>query len=83
MDYNLWFEEALVAVKSVKIGQVFVLRDLFEGHRWNSLTVGDLLGFGGYFKKKVLLGKVPGIVYFGKAANDSAQYIKKTEEAEK
>lgn len=79
MDYEDLFKEAVDAICSVQPNQVFVLRDLFEGHYWNALTKRDRLGFGGFFKKRVLQGCIPGVNYLGKASNNSAQY-QKTEE---
>lgn len=76
MDYETWMTEAILALSSVKVNQIFLLRDLFKGHRWNSLPKGDRLRFGSYFKKKVGLGQIHGVIYVGKAPNNSAQYKK-------
>ena len=79
MDYEDLFREAVDAINSVQPSQVFVLRDLFEGHNWNALAKRDRLGFGGFFKRRALQGRIPGVNYVGKASNNSAQY-QKTEE---
>ena len=79
MDFESLFKEALISIGSVKLNSIFVLRNLFEGHRWDSYSKGDRLYFGKFFKRKVLQGNVPGVKYVGKAPNNSAQY-QKTEE---
>ena len=79
MNFDLLFDEAVIAIQQVQNNRIFTLKDLFEGHRWNELAVGDRLGFGRFFKNKVIHRSIPDVVYIGKAANNSAQY-KKTEE---
>ena len=54
----------------------FLLKDLFDGVEWNSLSKGERLNFGRLFKDEVLEGRVPNVQYIGKAQNNSARYRK-------
>jgi hypothetical protein len=82
LDFENLLLQAKQALKSVKVNQIFKLRDLFEGYEWESFVKGDRLKFGGYFKRAVQSGKIDGVIYFGKASNNSAQY-QKIEEVER
>lgn len=75
-SYDELMETALYKLSKVGFGQVFVLKDLFEGCFWNRLSIGDRLAFGKYFKRQVELQYIPDITYIGKAKNNSAQYRK-------
>ena len=55
MSYDELMETALCKLSKVGFGQVFVLKDLFEGCFWNRLPIGDRLAFGKYFKRQVEL----------------------------
>lgn len=79
MDYEEWIKIAVQTIKQLRPGDIFLLKDLFEGCKWNALPKGERLKFGGYFKKQVELKKIADVEYFGKAKNNSAQY-KKMEE---
>ncbi len=63
-------------IKQMKPCTVFFVKDLFEGMEWKHLSRGDKLAFGRFFKRKVELGQVPRVRYYGKADNNSAQYSK-------
>ena len=76
MDFDELEREALTALRKVALGQIFLIRDLFEGHRWESLPKGDRLDFGRHFKRKVTTGAIQGVEYVGKAQNGSAEYVK-------
>ena len=60
----------------MELGTHFVVKDLFEGYEWNSLSRGDRLSFGRVFKNAVQSGCVAGVMYEGKRANNSAGYVK-------
>lgn len=81
MDFEKLLKQAIQAIRAVQLGQIFKLRDLFEGHEWEAMEKGDRLRFGSYFKRTVNCGKVDGVIYFGKAPNNSALYQKKMEES--
>lgn len=63
-------------IKQMKPCTVFFVKDLFEGMEWKHLSRGDKLAFGRFFKRKVELGQVPRVRYYGKVDNNSAQYSK-------
>ena len=75
-NYELMFEDALAVIYGMPVGTMFVARDLFKGTEWNSLEKGSRLGFGGFFKRKVMQNLVPNVQYIGKKDNNSAQYMK-------
>lgn len=75
-DYQKLFEKALLKIEEMPSGTVFLAKDPFEGFAWNSLDKGAKLGYGGFFKNKVMLGQAPKVKYIGKKDNNSAQYIK-------
>lgn len=79
MDYSKLFEKASKHISSIPNEQVFLAKDLFTGTEWNQLQKGEKLSFGKLFKNAVLDGKFPGVVYIGKASNNSAQYKKERE----
>lgn len=52
LDTTAWMNKAKEKVNDLIAGTEFVLKDLFEGIEWNSLSVGDRLLFGKFFKTK-------------------------------
>ena len=80
MDYNELLDNARAHIRSIPVGQVFFVKDLFFGTGWNGLERGEKLGFGRYFKKAVTEKTILGVEYIGKADNNSAQYRKNQEE---
>lgn len=76
MDINLWMNKAQESIEKMPINTTFLAKDLFEGAEWNGLEKGERLHFGREFKNAVKEGKFPGIIYTGKAQNNSAQYTK-------
>lgn len=79
MDYKELLNQAQLAISNVKNDQVFTLKDLFEGHEWKSISVGERLQLGKNFKNAVMSNKVVNVKYCGKADNNSAQYVKQEE----
>ena len=79
MDIEKWKQKAINEIKTVPISHIFILKDLFDGIEWSTLPKGDKLSFGKVFKNEVMDGRIPGVVYIGKASNNSAQY-KRVEE---
>ena len=80
MNYSELLERASRHISTIPSGQVFLAKDLFPGTEWNQLQKGEKLSFGKQFKNAVLDGNFSGVVYIGKAENNSAQYQKKREE---
>ena len=76
MDYEEWLNRAINKTSVLSVGTVFVLKDLFEGVEWNTLTNGERRELGRQFKIKVNRGLVPDIKYYGKAQNNSSKYTK-------
>ena len=71
MDYEKWINEAISKTGALPTNTVFVLRDLFDGVKWNTLTNGERREFGRQFKIKVNRGLVPNVEYQDKAQNNS------------
>lgn len=78
MDYSKLLEQANMSILDIPAGQVFFAKDLFPGTEWNQLQTGERLSFGRRFKNAVMDGRFPGVVYVGKADNNSAQYQKES-----
>ena len=76
INYQEWIELAKSVTNDVAPNRVFKLKDLFDGIVWDSLDRGDRLELGRQFKCAVMQNLVPHVIYFGKAQNNSAQYIK-------
>lgn len=78
MDYSKLLEQAKQNISGIPIGQIFYSKDLFQGTEWNKLQRGEKSSFGRRFKNAVMDGRFPGVVYVGKADNNSAQYQKES-----
>ncbi|MCD7760828.1 MAG: single-stranded DNA-binding protein [Clostridiales bacterium] len=76
MDTNLWLYKAKKTINDMPVHKEFFVKELYEGVEWNELSKGDRLNFGKFFKNAVMDGKIHGIIYIGKAANNSALYRK-------
>ena len=46
MNNEEWMNKARTAVSGIGSGKIFLVKDLFEGYEWNSLTVGERRNFG-------------------------------------
>ena len=79
MDYSELLGRAREQIENIPDGHIFMAKDLFPGTNWNQLQKGEKLSFGKQFKNFVLDGKFPGVMYIGKAENNSAQYQKRRE----
>lgn len=77
INYQEWIELARATTQSIAKNHMFCLKDLFDGIRWSTLARGEKLELGRQFKHAVLQKSVPSVEYFGKAQNNSAQYIKR------
>ncbi len=74
MDMEKWKQKALDAIKTVPVSSIFVLKALFDGIEWDTLSRGDKINFGKFFKNEVMDGRITGVIFIGKANNNSAQY---------
>nr|MBQ6242185.1 DUF1413 domain-containing protein [Lachnospiraceae bacterium] len=60
MNYNLWYAEAKKAIENlISVGQVFEVKDLFRGSKWNELSSGEKKSFGRYFSSQYNDGYLP------------------------
>ncbi len=77
MEYKELLNEANEHIERLKTNDIFFVKDLFPGTKWNALERGEKLWFGKYFKNAVVSGTIPNVEYIGKADNNSARYKKK------
>ena len=74
IDYNIWLQEAFCRIELLSPNTIFLLKDLFEGTKWNNLTYAERRELGRLFKNIILNNKFPSVTYIGKAQNGSAKY---------
>ena len=72
MSYEEEMTAALLKVGSLRDGEEFVVKDLFDGVAWNRFEIGQRLNIGRNFKSR----QIPGVVLMGKRPNNSAYYKK-------
>lgn len=72
MSYEEEMTAALLKVGSLRDGEEFVVKDLFDGVAWNRFEIGQRLNIGRNFKSRVESGQIPGVVLMGKRPNNSA-----------
>ncbi len=77
MNVELFMGKARESIIRLSKGQEFVVKDLFEGHEWNSLSAEDRRGFGMRFKNAVKSGMFADIEFVGRKQNNSSYYRKK------
>ena len=76
MDYEKLLGIAEQKIIVLDIETEFFLKDLFDGTEWKKLKRGEKLSLGRRFKNFVETGKLPKVIYVGKAQNNSAIYRK-------
>ena len=76
MSYEEEMTAALLKVGSLRDGEEFVVKDLFDGVAWNRFEIGQRLNIGRNFKSRVESGQIPGVVLMWKRPNNSAYYKK-------
>lgn len=75
---ELWMKEACEAINSqISLGVKFEVKQLFAGHKWESLSANDRRVFGRYFASEVKEGRVPNVEICEPAKNRHNQYEKK------
>ena len=78
MDIQLWMQKAKDSIESsVKIGQKFELKSLFQLCEWEQLSKGERISFGKYFANEVREGNVANIHPIERAKNNHCNYIKR------
>jgi hypothetical protein len=76
MDFDMLITKGRKKLNKIKIGDQFVLKDLYAGIEWNDLSKGERMMLGKVFKNKVNDGIIPNVVCVGKADNNSTMYKK-------
>lgn len=77
MDNSSWDQKAIDCIQNtVKVNQLFVVRELFQGAEWEKLTNGEKRDYGKHFKNEVKQGNIPNVVYVQKRNNNHAEYKK-------
>lgn len=82
MDMIKWFNQAKETIQKLPYGKSFELRQLFQEVKWNTLTKGERITFGKYFKNQIIEGKLPEVCFLDKAKNNHAKYKKLKKENE-
>jgi hypothetical protein len=77
MNYEIWMERGYGTICELKSGQKFELKSLYKGSDWDSLSRGDRIMLGKFFKNKVMDGHVEDVLYVDRANNNHALYEKK------
>ena len=76
MEYEELLNEAKLTIGKLEHGKQFVVKDLFMGAKWESLSNGDKKGFGRYFSKALREGELPSIEHIGETKAHHNKYIK-------
>lgn len=76
IDYDAWLKEATHKTITLSAGSTFIVKELFDGIKWNKLTSGEKRDFGRRFKQEVAMGKIQNVRYIGKMQNGSCKYMK-------
>ena len=76
MDMNMWLVKAMAAVNALPPCKKFEVRNLFQGCEWESLSKGDRIAFGKFFKAEVLDGRIENVVFLNRAKNNHSKYQK-------
>ena len=72
-DINHLMERALTETANLKDGEIFLLRDLFQGYEWNRISRSNRLLFGVFFLNKVNTGDL-GIKAIVKSPSGQQKY---------
>ena len=81
MDTEQWMEKAEHYLRDkVKVGEVFELRDLFNGIECTELSKGDRIRFGKDFSNAVKENRFPSIKHIKKGENNHTRYTKVVDE---
>ena len=73
-DYEHWLKKAVDKISDLESESIFLLKELFHGTEWNTLSYGDRRELGRLFKYRVNYNTIANVVYIGKAQNGSAKY---------
>lgn len=76
MDVNAWIQRAIEEVEQLSSSKKFEVKDLFNGFEWQTLSKGDRIKFGKFFKGEVIDGRVPNVVFLDRGKNNHSKYQK-------
>lgn len=76
MDMDKWFEKAKEAIWKLPYGKRFEVRQLFKEVEWNTLTRGERINFGKYFKNEVIEGNIQEVRFIDRGKNNHSKYEK-------
>lgn len=77
MDYDTWLKEAKQYINTnIQYNEKFIIKNLFNGNQWETLSKGERISFGRYFSELVKTEKINGVKKIERKANNHSQYIK-------
>lgn len=76
MNINELLEKAKINTRYLQKKKQFVLKELFEGYEWESITKGDRIMLGKIFKNQVLEGKIKDVRFVERKKNNHSKYEK-------
>ena len=76
MNMEQLVERAVRKARTLEVGTQFVVRELFDGVEWNGIAVGVRRKLGVHFRSYVNDHPDCGVVFLGKRANNSSEYLR-------
>lgn len=76
MEYERWIQQAIQKINDLPAGQVFMLKDLFDGIEWSTLQRGQRHHLGRMFKNEVNQGRICNVVIIPSPAGTASTYQK-------
>lgn len=76
MNMEQLMECAVEKAKALEVGTKFVVRELFDGVEWSGIAVGVRRKLGIHFRSYVNDRPDCGVVFIGKRANNSSEYLR-------
>lgn len=78
MDYEQWLQKAKETIdRQISPEEKFEVKELFPGHEWNTLSRGERTGFGSYFSRAVVEGRLKSVIKCENGKNRHNQYVKR------
>ena len=63
MDYEQWLQKAKETIdRQISPEEKFEVKELFPGHEWNTISRGERTGFGSYFSRAVVEGRLKSVI---------------------
>lgn len=76
-DVNIALEQAILETKSLKVGEVFLVKDLFKGYEWNRIPRKNRLLIGTLFLNYVNSSNNNEIEAIDKTSSNQQKYRKR------